>query len=355
MTNIVYSYDSTANGNYGKGLQTGMTDASGTTSDVYDTRGRLIQETKTINSVPYTTSYTYDGLDRVATITYPTGETVTNSYNTGGMPSTVSSSTAGNLVTNTVYNQLGDISEIDLNNGVKTTYGYYGTGGTNDTTGGYYGQLWQIKSASQSTTLQDIQYTWDADGNLTQQQNLVSGQTENFTYDYLDRLATASGAYSQTYTYDALGNITSMTNNGNTQFYSYGAKPDAVTQVGSTSYAYDANGNMTTRGAQTISWNVDNQPATISGGTSFVYDGDGNRVEETTGGQTTVYINQYYQKNITTGVVTTYYYLGGQLIAQNTGSTLRYVSQDNLGSTATMSTSTGTLDSSISYYPFGGS
>ena len=354
MTNIVYSYDSITNGNYGKGLQTGMTDASGTTSDIYDTRGRLVQETKTINSTPYTTSYTYDGLDRVATITYPTGETVTNSYNTGGMPSTISSSAVGNLVTNTTYNQLDDISEIDLNNGVKTTYGYYGTGGTNDTTGGYYGQLWQIKSASQSTTLQDIQYTWDADGNLTQQENLVSGQTENFTYDSLDRLTTASGAYSQTYTYDALGNITSMTNNGNTQFYSYGAKPDAVTQVGSTSYAYDANGNMTSRGAQTISWNVDNQPATISGGTSFVYDGDGNRVEETTGGQTTVYINQYYQKNITTGVATTYYYLGSQLVAQNTGSTLRYVSQDNLGSTATMSTSTGTLDSSISYYPFGG-
>jgi tripartite motif-containing protein 71 len=356
MTNIVYSYD--GNGNNSLGLQTGMTDASGTTSYTYDTRGQLTAETKTINSTAYTTGYTYDGLGRVVTITYPnpsngTLETVTNTYNAGGLPSAVSSSAVGNLVTGTTYDQLGDISEIDLNNGVKTTYGYYGTGGTNDTTGGYYGQLWQIKSASQSTTLQDVQYSWDANGNLTQQQNLVSGQTENFTYDYLDRLTTSAGAYSQTYTYDALGNITSMTNNGNTQFYSYGAKPDAVTQVGSTSYAYDANGNMTTRGAQTISWNVDNQPATISGGTSFVYDGNGNRVEETTGGQTTVYINQYYQKNITTGVVTTYYYLGSQLVAQNTGSTLRYVSQDNLGSTSTMSTSTGTLDSSVSYYPFG--
>lgn len=187
MTNIVYTYDSTANGNYGKGLQTGMTDASGTTSDVYDARGRLIQETKTINSVNYPTSYTYDGLDRITTITYPTGETVTNTYNTAGLPTTVSSSTAGNLVTNTVYNQLGDISEIDLNNGVKTTYGYYGTGGTYDTTGDYYGQLWEIKSTTQSGTLQDIQYTWDANGNLTQQQNLVSNQTENFTYDSLDR------------------------------------------------------------------------------------------------------------------------------------------------------------------------
>jgi RHS repeat-associated protein len=364
MTNIVYSYDSTANGNgnYGLGLQTGMTDASGTTSYTYDNRGRLTAETKTINSTSYTTDYTYDGLDRVATITYPnpngTPETVTNTYNASGLPSTVTSSAEGNLVTGTTYNQLGDISEIDLNsgnnnNGVKTTYGYYGTGGTNDTTGGYYGQLWQIKSTNQSTTLQDIQYSWDANGNLTQQQNLVSGQTENFTYDYLDRLTTASGAYSQTYTYDDLGNITSMTNNGNTQFYSYGAKPDAVTQAGSASYAYDANGNMTTRGAQTIGWNVDNQPTTISGGTSFVYDGNGNRVEETTGGQTTVYINQYYQKNITTGVVTTYYYLGSQLVAQNTGSTLKFAIQDKLGSTSTMTTSAGTLDSSISYYPFG--
>jgi RHS repeat-associated protein len=358
MTNIVYSYDSAANGNYGKGLQTGMTDASGTSSNVYDARGRLIQETRTVNSVNYPTSYTYDGLNRVATITYPTGETVTNAYDAGGMPSTVSSSATGNLVTGTTYNQLGNISEIDLNsgvnnNGVKTTYGYYGTGGTNDTTGGYYGQLWQIKSTNQSTTLQDIKYSWDANGNLTQQQNLVSGQTENFTYDYLNRLTTSLGAYSQTYTYDALGNITSMTNNGNTQFYSYGTKPDAVTQVGSSSYAYDANGNMTTRGTQTISWNVDNQPATISGGTSFVYDGNGNRLEETTGGQTTVYINQYYQKNITTGVVTTYYYLGSQLVAQNTGSTLKFAIQDNLGSTSTMTSSAGTLDSTVSYYPFG--
>ena len=82
-----------------------------------------------------------------------------------------------------------------------------------------------------------------------------------------------------------------MTSDGNTQFYSYGIKPDAVTQVGSTSYAYDTNGNMTTSGAQTITQNVEYQPTAIPGEMSFVYDSDDNRVEETSGGQTIVYTN----------------------------------------------------------------
>jgi len=244
MTNIVYTYDSTTGGNNGKGQRTGMTDASGTTTDIFDTRGRLTQETKTINSTNYPTGYTYDGLNRVATVTYPTGETVTNSYNGAGQPSAVSGSVVGNLVTGTTYNQLGDISEIDLNNGVKSTYGYYGTGGTYDTTGGYYGQLWEIKSSTQSTTLQDIQYTWDANGNQTQQQNVVAGQTENFSYDSLNRLTAAAGAYSQSYAYNTIGDITSM----NGASYTYGSKPQAVTAVGSKNYTYDSNGNMLTAG-----------------------------------------------------------------------------------------------------------
>jgi RHS repeat-associated protein len=108
-----------------------------------------------------------------------------------------------------------------------------------------------------------------------------------------------------------------------------------------------------TASIETITWDLENRPAAITGGTSFVYDGDSNRVEETSGGQTTLYINKYYEKNLATGVVTTYYYLGGTLVAQNTGSTLKYISQDNLGSTSTMTTATGTLDSTISYFPFG--
>ena len=76
-------------------------------------------------------------------------------------------------------------------------------------------------------------------------------------------------------------------------------------------------------------------------------------MEQTEGGQTILYINQYYEKNLTTGVVTTSYYLGGQLIAAREGTTLRYVHQDSLSSTSVMSTSTGTFDSSMTFFPFG--
>jgi len=236
-----------------------------------------------------------------------------------------------------------------------------------------------------------MQYTWDNNGNLTQRQNLVSNETESFTYDSLDRLTGAIGtsaqspnngngtisilmsgastsassanvtvlmsgsssqSYTQSYNYDAIGNMTSM--NGISYTYpTNGVRPHAVTQVGSTSYSYDANGNMTARGAQTITWDVENRPLTVTGGATFVYDGDGNRVKKTEGGQTVLYINQYYEKNITTGVVTTSYYLGGQLVATREATTLSYVHQDSLGSTSTMSASDGTAISSIAYFPFG--
>jgi RHS repeat-associated protein len=56
-------------------------------------------------------------------------------------------------------------------------------------------------------------------------------------------------------------------------------------------------------------------------------------------------------------VVTTSYYLGGQLVAQRVGSdstwVTTYIHQDSLGSTSVMSKADGTLDSSMTFYPFG--
>ena len=75
---------------------------------------------------------------------------------------------------------------------------------------------------------------------------------------------------------------------------------------------------MTARGSQSITWDVENRPVSIAEGGStstFVYDGEGNRGKRTEGGETTVYANRSYEKNVTTGTVTLYYYLGGRLVA----------------------------------------
>ena len=45
-------------------------------------------------------------------------------------------------------------------------------------------------------------------------------------------------------------------------------------------------------------------------------------------------MNRYYEKNLTTGEVTTYYYLGDRLVGKRTGTTLNYIHQDHLMGTA---------------------
>jgi YD repeat-containing protein len=275
MTDVTYTYDSTSGGNYGKGQHTGMTDAIGATSYKYDAWGRLIEEKRTIDSVDYTTQFAYDGADRVTSITYPTDETVSQEYNGRGLPYALSGSVVGDLVTGTLYNQLGQLTEVNLGNGLNTIFGYWDTGGAYDTTGGYYGRLWRIRTTDDIDDLMDIQHTWDAGGNLTQREDILAEETETFTYDFLYRLTSASGPYNESYTYDEIGNITSK----NGVAYTYGSQPHAVTAVGATSYVYDANGNMTTRGGQTLTWDVENRPVSITDGgntSTFVYDGDGN-------------------------------------------------------------------------------
>ena len=124
---------------------------------------------------------------------------------------------------------------------------------------------------------------------------MLNSDNESFGYDFLDRLTSVSGNYSAAYSYNTLGNILSM----NGVSYTYGAKPHAVTSVGSANYTYDNNGNMLTRGSANITWDAENRPLTITtanGTTTFAYDGDGNRVMKTEGGQTTLYVNKYYER-----------------------------------------------------------
>jgi len=114
-----------------------------------------------IDSITYTTQYTYDGANRVATITYPTGEMVTQTYDGRGFPYSLSGSVAGALVSGALYNQLGQISQIDLGNGLRTVFNYHGL----DTLDGgdassYYDKLYRIKTykVADGTTLQHQKY-----------------------------------------------------------------------------------------------------------------------------------------------------------------------------------------------------
>jgi len=114
---------------------------------------------------------------------------------------------------------------------------------------------------------------------------------------------------------------------------------------------------MLTRGSQILTWDAENRLTAVTEGsttTQFIYDGDGNRVKKIEGGQTILYVNQYYEVNLTTSNITSYYYLGGRLIAQSENGTLSYIHQDSLSSTSLMTDSLGTqVGSTVKYLPFG--
>jgi len=191
----------------------------------------------------------------------------------------------------------------------------------------------------------------------------------------LDRLTSAQasggtgGTYGpETYAYDpATGNLASKAGVS----YSYAAqgagcpsgglsKAHAVTSAGSNTYCYDATGNMERRviGGSTynLTYDAENRLVSVSGASSatFVYDGDGKRVKGTLGGVTTTYIGNYFEWTGSTSTMKKYYYSGATRVAMRTGSsTLNYLLSDHLGSTAITANSSGTRTGELRYRAWG--
>lgn len=155
---------------------------------------------------------------------------------------------------------------------------------------------------------QNYAYLWDKVGNLRQRQDVAQGLTEEFSYDEENRLQTArlNGTLTLALTWDAGGRLRSKSDVGT---YSYGSShPGAVTAVaggpaGSRSYAYDANGNMSSRAGKAISWHPFPLPKRVEYGAgdfaAFDYGPDRQRIRQVarTGASTvtTWYIGPHFE------------------------------------------------------------
>jgi YD repeat-containing protein len=82
--NVTYTYDDITAPNKGKGRLTKVADQTGSTAMVYDARGNVITETRTIATKVYTVSYLYDLADRITQLTYPSGRIVIYTRDTTG-------------------------------------------------------------------------------------------------------------------------------------------------------------------------------------------------------------------------------------------------------------------------------
>gem|GEM_PF-3696194 len=243
---------------------------------------------ESVTSSPYT--YKWKG---VAAGSY---SLTARAYNDGGqmaVSDTVNITVVApnNYIQSINYNAQGQITQIQYGNGVVTAYSYNPLNS----------RLTRIyTSNSQALTIQDLNYTYDAAGQvltITDKANKdLRSMSQNFSYDALNRLVSATGSYgSKTYVYDSIGNII----NKDGLKYNYGesnsrtdgsaAGAHAVTSLSDgTTFIYDLNGNMVSlqKGNNLTQYIYDAQnrlqSVMVNGSkaASYAYDADGKRTQK---------------------------------------------------------------------------
>jgi len=206
------------------------------------------------------------------------------------------------------------------------------------------------------------QLTWNAIGTLA---SLVAtdpfysggNQTCAYSHDDLARIASSNcgSTWAQTFTYDAFGNLSKTGSASFQPTYSY--LTNRMTQVGSSTPSYDANGNVTNDFLHTYSWDANGRPVTIDG-IGATYDALGRMVEQNKSGTYSeiVYAPTGAKLAIMNGstLQRAFVPLAGGSVAVYTSSGLTYYRHsDWIGSSRFASTPSRGLYYDGAYAPFG--
>ncbi len=207
----------------------------------YDDNGNIISKTETVNQASKTTSYTYDGLDRLLTKSRSDGSTATYTYDLRGNRLTLQD----NSLNSTMNNSITDTSNTyDLLDRLTSV-----TKGTVTTTFAYAPNNLRYKMNSGTQT---VQYQYDAagqvisesDGNNTVTANYVRGDRllekkdagTGKAYYYLYnghgdvvQIVDTNGTTVNQYQYDEWGNLTTSTEGISNSFKYAGEQFDSET------------------------------------------------------------------------------------------------------------------------------
>ncbi len=323
----------------------------------YDSIGRPAIRTIAADA-SYRYDYTYNSLGLLDSITYPAGGAgnpfrIRHDYDAGRISRIRNGDASGESYwALNAADASGNLLDESLGSAVRVVSGFTPVDG----------MLGYRQTTAGGTTIQDLAYDWDANGNLTRRADLKRSLVEDFRYDTLDRLheSRRNGVVNLEISYDAIGNIRRKSDVCPTTLacYTYhGTRKHAVASAAGQNFTYDANGNMTARAGAAITWSSNNLPASIahSNGNSsqFSYGPDGNRWRQVARHgavtETTIYAGEYFEKVTRSGVTTWRHYVptpsGVAAIhlrfANGTAPAVRYFAQDHLGSTDLILDATG--------------
>jgi RHS repeat-associated protein len=329
---ILYLYDSvpwyTSTNSKGRLVETynGVNDA---TFFNYDTLGRVVLQNNYTpsnqSSAANPVSASYDLAGNLTALTYPSGRTVTNSYNSAGQLNKVQFTqwTQPGAATLTPYTYWTASDNNFYPNGWPKSF-TLGSGVIESTTLNPRLQLQQETVANAAIrTFADHIYNYGSqnNGNIASvTDNLSTTYTQSFTYDALNRLATSTeGRWGLSHVYDAWGNnLQQNVTAGSAPAHLYTV--NAQNQlIGGT---YDAAGNLKNDGFHPYTYNAENQIVSVDvSATAYTYDAEGSRVrKDVSGTASTEYFylggNVIAERNISTGDWTDYVFANGKRIAQ---------------------------------------
>jgi RHS repeat-associated protein len=241
----------------------------------------------------------------------------------------------------------GDVTGIAEHGDPTDALGY-----THDSLGRLTGRTVTVNGS----VVASLAVTYDAAGQVA---STTLPAPRSFSYDADGRLTGVSGGAPLTYAYDARDNMTSGPAGAITS-----TVDDRVISVGATSYAYDSNGRLSGRGADTFTYSAGGRLLTATVGPTTVtygYDAAGRRVSRSDGTTTTQYLygngDIPYQLTASKqgGVTTVYRYDAQGNLAEIERSGSSYlVATDQVGSpVGVYDTATGSAVLQRSYDPFG--
>ena len=367
-----YSYDNSngcaAPNNNPIGQQTGMTDASGSTTWCFDKMGRASSEQRSINiagltpgAVTKLITYTYNLDGSVATVGYPSGRTISYGYNSAGRAlSAVDQANGINYATGATYAPQGALAGVTYGN----TGSFAGIVASNQYNKRLQPSRLQDTVGVGGQAVLDLSYDFALgianNGTIVKiTNNRDDNRSQNFTYDAMNRIRSAwtdGTNWGSDYTVDAWGNLINKTQKtgktGSEGALNQGA--DVTNRF--LGMSYDASGNLLFDG-NNYTYDAENRIKTAAGVT-YTYDGTGERVAKSTG---TLYwggsSKDALEESDAAGNLTSeYVFFNGKRCARRvvaTGAVFYYFS-DHLGSSNVITDAGGNRQAESDFYPYGG-
>ena len=351
-TSEAFTYDA-----HGNTLTAQTFDANGASTGItklsYTSAGELI-------SISYpgnlSLTFSYNSLGQRTSSVDQSGYTINYIYDGLGRLTELTDG-SNNLIVQYTYNNLGQLQEKKNGNGTFTIYAY-------DAAGDLISEV-NYANASGTTVNSTFTYTYNVLGEMTSMSD--GGNVTSYGYDATGQMTqvTLPGGATMVYVYNAAGDITEVLNNG-VPTSSASDADNQITQVGSATYTYDQNGNLHTvtdaSGTTTYTYNDQNQLTSITASdgtvTTFQYNPLGFLVGQNVNGTQTNYLvdptglgNVVAAYNGTTLIADFNYGLG--LVSQTGPSGTGFYDFDSVGNTIGITGSAGTYVNQYSYLPFG--